>query len=397
MADPLGATFHNSFAEQVAAFRLRLGNLVPTSAWDDIMHNAHDRAFMVAGATKADLLADLATAVDKSIVQGTTLDAFRRDFRHIVEKHGWHGWTGEGTKKGENWRTQVIYQTNMATSYAAGRHAQLVAGNFDYWVYRHGGSLEPRPEHLSWNNIALPPDHPFWALHFPPNGWGCSCGVIGVRGLDGVRRVGGDPNKKLPDNWQEINPRTGAPVGIDRGWAYAPGAEVIETINLAAAKIKTLPPGLGSDYGTSLAGLVDRFWPVWLAGVQGGASADAALVGVLDRPVLTALAAKSAAPAKPAITVAPSRVTPTPATQEGALRPEDWLALPARLRAPLAILMDTESGQVIYLLPGQPPIVVGVELGAGGAEIIAGFYGDVEKLRALLDAGRVALLQGALT
>ena len=68
---------------------------------------------MVAGATKADLLADLAAAVDRAIVEGTGLEVFKRDFRGIVEKHGWHGWTGEGTAKGEAWRMRTIYRTNM--------------------------------------------------------------------------------------------------------------------------------------------------------------------------------------------------------------------------------------------------------------------------------------------
>ena len=45
------------FKEQVAAFRARLGELAPTERWDDIEREAHDRAFMVAGAQKADLLA----------------------------------------------------------------------------------------------------------------------------------------------------------------------------------------------------------------------------------------------------------------------------------------------------------------------------------------------------
>ena len=82
MADFTGA-FNKPFAEQVAAFRARLGNLVPTAAWDDLWQDAHDRAFMVAGAMKADLLADLASAVDKAISEGVGIEAFRRDFPRL--------------------------------------------------------------------------------------------------------------------------------------------------------------------------------------------------------------------------------------------------------------------------------------------------------------------------
>ncbi|PWE29973.1 virion morphogenesis protein [Maritimibacter sp. 55A14] len=241
MADRVAGALRQPFRDQIAAFRLRLGNLVPTRRWDEISGAAHDRAFMVAGATKADLLADLAEAVEKSISQGTGLEEFRRDFREIVTRRGWHGWTGEGTKAGEAWRTRVIYRTNAATTYAAGRHAQLTEGGFAWWVYRHGGSLEPRIIHLGWDGLVLAPDHRFWASHYPPNGWGCSCFVIGARSLAGARRVGGDPGKPLPPGWDATDPRTGAPPGIDRGWDHAPGASATRAILALRDKLDFLP------------------------------------------------------------------------------------------------------------------------------------------------------------
>ena len=32
-----------------------------------------------------------------------------------------------------------------------------------------------RPQHLEWDGLVLPVDHPFWKTHAPPNGWGCRC------------------------------------------------------------------------------------------------------------------------------------------------------------------------------------------------------------------------------
>lgn len=223
------------FFEQIEAYRLRHANLVPTRAWDDMMHNAHDRGFTVAGALKAGLLRDLAAAVDRAITEGTGLEAFREDFRAAAKAHGWSGWTGEGTKAGEAWRTRVIYRTNMRTSYMTGRRAQLIKGGYKWWVYRHGGSVEPRLHHLALDGIALPPDHPFWQTHYPPNGWGCSCTVFGARSAAGIRRVGGDPYKVLPEGWDKIDPRTGAPQGIDKGWGYSVGAEAAPEIASAKA------------------------------------------------------------------------------------------------------------------------------------------------------------------
>ncbi|MDE2442099.1 MAG: head morphogenesis protein, partial [Betaproteobacteria bacterium] len=60
--------FGTPFAEQLDFFRAKLN--LPTDRWDDIQRAAHDRAFIVAGAGEADLLADLRAAVDKAIAEG---------------------------------------------------------------------------------------------------------------------------------------------------------------------------------------------------------------------------------------------------------------------------------------------------------------------------------------
>lgn len=226
--DPqLAFVFKRSFAEQVAFFRGKLGNLVPTATWRDLLREQHDRGFMVAGAAKADLLADLAGAVDKAIAEGETIQQFRTRFRDIVRTHGWHGWTGEGTKAGEAWRTRIIYETNLSTSYAAGRLAQLRAGQYPFWLYKHSEAVQhPRPQHLAWDGLVLPPDHEFWSTHAPPNGWGCRCRIVGVRSPAQARRLGGDPAKDLPSGWNDRD-NNGRLPGIDEGWDYQPGRSTL--------------------------------------------------------------------------------------------------------------------------------------------------------------------------
>jgi hypothetical protein len=237
------------FPEQLAFFRNKLGNLVPTSRWDDIQRSAHDSGFMIAGAKKADLLADLAAAVDRAASEGKSLDAFRKDFRAIVERRGWHGWTGEESLAGQRWRTRVIYRTNMATSYAAGRTAQLREGGFPWWIYKHNDSVRhPRPQHLAWDGLTLPPDHAFWRTHSPPNGWGCQCYVLGARSEAMVRRMGGDPGREPPAGWDAIEEKTGAPDGIDKGWDYQPGATVSDTVRAMADKARQWDYELAKGY-----------------------------------------------------------------------------------------------------------------------------------------------------
>lgn len=229
------AIFKRPFAEQVAFFRGKLGNLIPTESWLDVQKSAHDTGFMVAGAAKADLLADLAGAVDEAISEGTGIDEFRKNFDQIVEKHGW-------SYKGEyNWRTRTIYRTNMASSYAAGRLVQLKSGSFTHWIYRHSDSVaRPRPLHVSWNGLTLPVDDPWWEAHYPPNGWGCQCYVIGATRKT-AQRMGGRI-EDAPDDGTEPD---GRPKGIDKGWDYMPGATTVDQVRRALSeKLPDLPKPL---------------------------------------------------------------------------------------------------------------------------------------------------------
>ncbi|MGQ0622582.1 MAG: phage minor head protein [Panacagrimonas sp.] len=206
------------FAEQIAAVRLRTRNLIPTAKWTDVMRNAHDRGFAVAGAMKTDLLADFAGAVDRVVAEGKSIEWFRQNFDSIVEKHGW-AYTGE-----RNWRSRVIYTTNMRTSYAAGRLAQLRDPDLQkvapFWMYRHGGSTDPRPQHLAWDRLVLPADDPWFKVHYPPNGWGCSCRVVAVSRTT-AKRMGGR---------FEPPPPTDPKGAIDPGWDYMPGDTVADEL-----------------------------------------------------------------------------------------------------------------------------------------------------------------------
>lgn len=245
MADrpALQVGFGTPFAEQLDFLRAKLN--LPTDKWDDVMRSAHDRAFMVAGAAKADLLTDLRGAVDQA-VQGGSLGQFRKDFNAIVAKHGWTGWTGEGSPAGVAWRTKVIYQTNLLTSYAAGRYRQLtdpaMLASHPVWEYVHSESvLHPRPLHLAWNGLTLPAEHAFWQSHFPPNGWGCRCRVRARA------RAQADAATAPPADWAAVNAKTGEPEGIDKGFGYAPGASVdVPLRKMVQDKLITYPEAIST-------------------------------------------------------------------------------------------------------------------------------------------------------
>ncbi|MBN8766492.1 MAG: hypothetical protein ABT22_08440 [Thiobacillus sp. SCN 64-317] len=238
----ISSVFRQPFDEQAAFFRGKLGKLIPTERWDDVRKSAHDTGFMVAGAAKADLLADLAAAVDRAVTEGVSIEAFRKDFDAIVERHGW-SYRGE-----RNWRTRTIFRTNMATSYSAGRLAQLRSSGFSYWIYKHSDSVaRPRPLHVSWDGMALPADDPWWQSHYPPNGWGCQCYVVGARSERGVKRLGGRIAQPADDGAEADD---GRPNGIDKGWDYMPGATA--THLEMAQKTRQWPYELGKAYFVDL-------------------------------------------------------------------------------------------------------------------------------------------------
>jgi hypothetical protein len=230
--------------------------LVPTERWSDLWHEAHDAGFMVAGAMKADLLADLQSAVGKAIEKGTTLAEFRKDFDRIVARQGWHGWTGENWEGGRNWRTLVIYDTNLRMSYSAGRWAQIQANPTaaPYLIYRHSDlSAHPRPLHKSWDGLVVAASDPWVKTHWPPNGWGCKCRMFALSERD-LKKLGKAGPDAPPDDgtFQWIDKRTGetfeVPKGIDPGFGYTPGASRRDlTREAVGRKLETLPGAIAQQ------------------------------------------------------------------------------------------------------------------------------------------------------
>lgn len=221
------------FAEQNQFFRRKLN--LPTNAWTDIYTRDHDYAFVVAGANRDDLVQDFRQAVEKAIADGTTLEEFRKDFDRIVAKYGW------SYRGGRNWRSRVIYETNMRSSYMAGRLEQLMAVREErpYWQYLHSDAVEhPREDHEAWNGMVLRWDDPWWQYHFPINAWGCQCGVRALS-EDDLRRMGKTgPDQAPPIVWQTRTigqnspdgPRVvEVPQGIDPGFEYMPGQARLES------------------------------------------------------------------------------------------------------------------------------------------------------------------------
>jgi len=416
------------FAEQIAFFRRKLN--LSTNAWTDIWQAEHDHAFVVAGANRLDLVADFRAAVDKIEADGATLADFRKDFDAIVAKYGWE-YNG-----GRNWRSRVIYETNLRTSYAAGRYVQLQEAKESrpFWQYVHSDAVaHPRPLHLAWNGLILHADDPWWKTHYPPNGWGCQCTVHSLAARD-LRKLGKDgPDQAPPDDMQEVTvgtrgptPRAvSTPAGVDPGFGYAPGRDAFERLaQLALDKTAALPALNAADAAQELLALervqasVQDGFETFLADLDLARPTNAVYaVGALDREIVQALIDRGIEPATAEILVRDAELAhavrdakKTSATSGGlpkALTLEELGRLPQILGDPQAVLLDASDNTLIYVFgaqrreAGKIVVAVNYTLKTDAGKVKANYFKtasliDWSNVRKGVSDGSLELLQGEL-
>ena len=199
----------------------------------------HAKGFVVAKATQDDLLRTFIDGIDRALAEGRTFEQFRTELEPELKRQGWWGkklmrdpLTGEmrEVQLGSARRLRVIFDTNMRTSYAAGRwvRIQRVKDAFPYLQYLQVQRPTARAAHKPFHELVLPVDHPFWATHFPPNGWFCLCtalqlteGALERRGLE----VSPDPEiDSVPWTDKRSGRTITVPKGVTPGFDTNPGA-----------------------------------------------------------------------------------------------------------------------------------------------------------------------------
>jgi uncharacterized protein with gpF-like domain len=152
-------------AEAIAWFRAK-GYQFGFS-WQDVEHEEHGRGFTVAKAMTRDLLETLREAVDRAIAEGETLQMFAKELRPRLEAAGWWGRkemvdpaTGESelVQLGSPRRLKTIFETNMRTSYAAGRWERIERNKraFPFLEYVSVMDGRERPQHHAWHGTVRP-------------------------------------------------------------------------------------------------------------------------------------------------------------------------------------------------------------------------------------------------
>jgi SPP1 gp7 family putative phage head morphogenesis protein len=207
----------------------------PSFDYRDVWRDAHKSAFAIAKMMDDDLLLMMQKTLSETITKGLPVDEWKK---LVTSKLQAAGWWGKGqvvdpktglmsiAQLGSPARLDMIFETNMRTAYAAGQWERIerTKKGLPYLEYVLGPSEVHRPDHVAWNGTILPVDHPWWATHAPPNGYGCKCGVRQLTRAEAERRgVSPDPVEELVP-W--LNKRTGetikVPKGIDPGWDTKP-------------------------------------------------------------------------------------------------------------------------------------------------------------------------------
>lgn len=425
--------------QEAVAYMAAREQLAVTYSWRDLWQPEHARAFTVSRLTQADVLEDLRKGIAASVGGDLTRVDWMRDAQAVLQKAGWWGTkevidpdTGEVLKnRFDSRRLGLIFDTNTRTAHAAGQweRMQQTKRTFNVLRYVTQDDGRVRAAHMAWHNLVLPVDDPFWATHYPPNGWRCRCRVIPMRQKDLDKLVQAqqaspsvDPTKRLkterPDMvWRDwLNAKTGqvqrVPMGIDPGWAYnvgQAGAQWRGVVEAARQKAQTYAARVGAANADVLNEMARRDWADWIDGAMNGKERNRlGWLGVISEADLLMLARQNVEPVTAEVMVRPGLVFGPKAKRHeaagDALTPEQWRSLPRLFEQAVAVLLDVRSGKPLWVLPGDgraPQLAMEVDFVTDKPKrttnVVKSAYGvGVTELRQRLADGRVRLLRGSL-
>ncbi|QLB43547.1 phage minor head protein [Mannheimia pernigra] len=351
-----------TFEQQAQYFEKKLN--LRTNSYLDILGEEHDYFFVVAGANRNEVLSEFRKAVDEAIHNGETLESFRKRFDEVVAKTGWE-YNG-----GRNWRTRIIYDTNVYGAYNRGRlqqHLEL-AEDMPYWEYQHNDNAHPRPQHVAWDGLVLRYDDPFWKYHYPIKAYGCHCTVQALDDFD-LKHDGKtvSPPPEIEFEQKTVGVRTGnprvvtVPKGVDVGFTPHNFNDLKAGRNanidsVLMQKLVTAEPKFASLLIDDI--LTKRPQAVQMLNASMKAMADTVAsekvargqmkyVGVLSKEVIAKLDTLNKAPQSAVIAVRDKDVLhglrEIKQHANIALPLEFWEKLPEKLRQPNAILLQAKE------------------------------------------------------
>lgn len=215
--------------------------------WHDVQTVAHARAFTVAGVMKLDVLQDIRGGLQSALDNGDTYQEFVKNLQPLLESKGWIGKglvadpeTGElQGKQLTPRRFQTIFDTNIQSSYNAGRYEQQMANVADRPYFERVAVMDShtRPKHAALNGFTARADDPVWEYLYTPDGYGCRC-RIRARSQSDVEKYG-----------LTVQSSEGRMVEVEQ--EYGQPGKTIKTMGLKMpdGSVYTADPGFGFNPG----------------------------------------------------------------------------------------------------------------------------------------------------
>ena len=179
---------YSSLIDRAALGFLQSKKLLPGFSHYDVWLHEHAVAFTVAKMMDKDMLADVQSALVSAIENSTTFDEFKKRLKPYLMARGWWGEQvmidpvdaePKMVQLGSTRRLRTIFQTNLATSHAAGQWARIQSNKraLPFLKYIPSVATHKRDSHRAYYHLILPVEHELWQTIYPPNGYGCLCSV----------------------------------------------------------------------------------------------------------------------------------------------------------------------------------------------------------------------------
>lgn len=217
----------SSLLDRAALEHLKSKMLLPSFSHYDVWLYEHAVGFAVAKMMNADLLQTTKSALEHAMQSGESYDKFVKNLKPYLMAQGWWGESVmtdpvDGVAKtvqlGSTRRLRVIFQTNLATAYAAGQWARVQEdkADFPYLKYIASTAEQKRASHMTYYGKIWRVDEPIWQSIFPPNGYGCQCTVRQLNEKQALRERGEDISRQ-PEKFTERQKANHAKGVIDDG------------------------------------------------------------------------------------------------------------------------------------------------------------------------------------
>jgi SPP1 gp7 family putative phage head morphogenesis protein len=189
------------------------GVVLPDKYYGELQGLHRQLNFSIAGKASLDQLQAVLDSLEEAMNKGKTFRDWQKDVRVQdlgLPKH----------------RLDNIFRTNIQAAYNRGHWEKFVEHQKTrpYLMYDAINDSRVRPSHLAMDGIIRPVGDPFWAAHYPPNGYRCRCRCISLseRQAQDRSKNGTGLNKQVT---QEMNP--------DKGWDYNVGQDLTAGIDKA--------------------------------------------------------------------------------------------------------------------------------------------------------------------